>query len=220
MFPAHMLILSMLLQPQSEVLVDTACNPGKVREKREFVKVGAIYHGTVVDIDKNEISMSYIDRRSGKQLEGTFPVIDLLTRGEYPSTATGAFAYRLQDVQQGDTVEIHVEKDLTEGKQYCYEICIYRRPGKPLPESQLANKDRRYQSSKVLNEIENSNDVSDEEISVAFPMIRDKLTNAVVVVGGLPPAYLKKLTTIREKIAAEKAKKEAELKATPPEKKK
>ena len=93
-----------------------------------------------------------------------------------------------------------------------YEVCIYLRPGKPLPPSQEPKRDRRYPSSKILNDVENGIDVSDEEIAMVFPTRRHRETQEVTFPGGLPAAYQEKLTKIREK-------KEQSLKATPPEKK-
>ena len=72
-------------------------------------------------------------------------------------------------MKKGDTVELQVLKDEGDGLTYCLQISIRRRPGGKLPESQYPEKDRWYDAHRVLNEIENGNDVSDEELLKTWP---------------------------------------------------
>jgi hypothetical protein len=95
---------------------------------------------------------------------------------------------------------------------YCTQISIRRRPGEKLPESQTPKKDRWYNAHRLLNEIENGNDVSDAEMLKVWPPKLDKKTG-VTTPGGLYTGKYKEMLDANRKRIAEK--KDKELKAKP-----
>lgn len=194
-----------------------------VKERRKFNGQGSkTYEGVVTAIDKDSLTL---DGKGGsKWLEGTykFHALDLHKAGEVQEWAGDMHSYRWQDVKVGDTIHVHVvkEEESSVFTPYAYEISIRRRPGDKLPESQKPKEDKlRWQKDSLLNDIDNGKDVDDEEIEKLFPPHRDSATGKIDFPGGIPAASRDKLSALREKLEAEKAKKEKELKAPPPDKK-
>jgi hypothetical protein len=143
--------------------------------------------------------------------------VDLLVNGKVDPNADGCFAYRWTDVKKGDTARLFMLFDDGEQKWYCYRICIERRPGGKLPESQKPKEDGRYVRESLLNEIDNGEDVSEEAIIKVFPPRFERPGGQLLNPGGLPLEYRTKLTAIRDKKEADT--KEKNPKAKPPEKK-
>jgi len=195
-----------------------------VKERRKCNGGGSeSYEGVVTEIDKDTVM---IDGRShggwGKKGTFKFHALDLHKAGKVQEWADPAYSYRWQDVKVGDTIKVNVLKDRESSvlTPYAYEICIRRRPGEKLPESQQPKEDKeRWQKDSLLNDIANGKDVADEEIDKLFPPHRNIATGQIDFPGGIPQESREQLAALREKLAAEKAKKEKDLKATPPEKK-
>jgi hypothetical protein len=85
-----------------------------------------------------------------------------------------------------------------------------------LPVSQLPKEDGRYRKDAMCNDIDNGEDVTEEEITKAFPPRFETPSGLLLNPGGLPVEYRTKLSAIRDKKEAEK--KQKDPKATPPEK--
>ncbi len=81
-----------------------------------------------------------------------------------------------------------------------------------MPEGQNPKKDTNFKQRTILNDIDNREDVSDNDIAMAFPMRVDPKDGKVLSKSGLPNAYQLKLDAIR-------AQKKDDVKALPPEKK-
>ncbi len=141
------------------------------------------------------------------QIHRIYP-INLLADGKIVDKVTSSHTYRWSDIQKGDYVSLQTLRDDGEGRHYCFGVCIARRPGAKLPESQKPKDDRRYPRDRLLNDIANGEDVSDDDIAKVYPMIVIEKTKRVVEPGGLPTEWQIKLDAIREK-------KEKELKTKP-----
>lgn len=193
-----------------------------VKERRKFNgQGGESYEGVVTAIDKDSLTIDGKDGSRGKQGTYKFHALDLHKAGEVQEWAA-TWDYRWQDVKKGDTIHVWVVKDKEDGvfTPYVYEICIRRRPGDKLPESWKPKEDKaRWQKDSLLNDIDNGEDRTDEDIQKLFPPHIDRTTGQIVLPGGVPNEYKVKLTALREKLEAEKAKKEKALKAAPPDKK-
>ena len=136
--------------------------------------------------------------------------------------ASAAHSYRWQDVKKGDGVSLWGQKDPADGTRCVLDIAIYGRPGGKLPQSQKPKEDKsRWEKYSLLNDIDNGEDVSEEDILKTFPAFWTTSNKMPLLIkpAGLPEEYRKKLAENRAKIAEAKEKKQAELKATPPEKK-
>lgn len=184
-------------------------NPG-VKGLTESVAGTLDRSGVVSEVDAD--GMTFVEiRDDGTVREHHVVPIDVLRKGDVLLRVGGMYAYRWQDVKKGDTVEVVMKKDPTDGLMYCLEICISRRPGAKLPESQNPKEDHRYATSRIYNELDNGVDVSDEELTKAFPPEKEFRVNGKLVEPKkpywLPAEYEMKLDTIRAK------------KAKPPEKK-
>ena len=179
------------------------------------------YEGVVDKIDADEIVVVQPLDRDVSMVRRLTP-IDLLRDGKYiREKYDSANSYLWADVKKGDTVQVRALRDDGDGKMYCLQISICRRPGGKLPESQEPKKDSFYNARRVLNEIENGNDVSDEELLKTWPTRGEPGTDEYKP-GGLAARfapYREKLEANRKRIAEEKEKKEKELKAKPVEKK-
>jgi hypothetical protein len=144
---------------------------------------------------------------------------DVLQKGKVLRDTDPRFAYRWEDVNAGDKVELRVAEDHIDKQMYCLEISIIRRPKGRLPASQKETEDEAFPRLRVCNDLENGVDVSDEEIMKVYPPRaerRDPRTNALLVKaypGGLSKENQAKLDAIRAK------KKDKDLKAGPPDKK-
>ena len=169
------------------------------------------HKGVVNKIDADEITVT-VNVRDNITKTYTFVPIDLLRDGAYiQDDVVGMYAYRWTDVKEGDRVEVEVLKDDGDGKWYCLRISIRRRPGGKLPESQNPKKDRWYDAHRVLNEIENGNDVSDEELLKTWPPETDRRTGESHPGGlsktGWTAKYRDLLEANRKRIAEEKKEK-------------
>ncbi len=181
----------------------------KVKETARKV-TSQSYKGVVEEVDADSLTLVVTDR--GKVSRHEFVPIDLLRDGKTLPKVWGCYAYRWQDVQKGDTLDLMALKDDGDGKTYCLEICIQRRPGAELPKSQNPDKDYRYAGTRIFNAIDNGEDVSEEDIRKAFPPEARPSGGRFDpggLIGSLYP-YREKLEANRERIAKEKA-----LKAKP-----
>lgn len=174
------------------------------------------YSGVVVSIDKEALTLRWLDRRKGEEQESTFHALDLHKAGKIQEWADGATSYRWQDVKKGDTIDLKVQKDETDGKVYALDFIIRRRPGEKLPIAQKPKHDSRWYSDSFLNDIDNGEDKTEQEIVERFPPLFDHRTHGMIKPTTFPPEYRTKISDIRDKKNAEKEKKEQELKATPP----
>jgi hypothetical protein len=183
-----------------------------VRKIREPVSSRS-FEGVVEKIDADEITL--VEKRDrGGTMTHRFVPIDLLRNGKcITDYFDGANSYLWADVKAGDTVRLETLRDEGDGKTYCLQISIRRRPGGKLPASQNPEKDRWYDTHRVMNEIENGNDVSDEELLKVCPPQIDPVTKKQLTPGGLYTGpYREKLDANRKRIAEEK---EKALKAKP-----
>lgn len=171
------------------------------------------FKGVVEKIDADELTL--VEKRDrGETMTHRFVPIDLLRNGQcIPDYFDGANCYLWADVKVGDTVRLETLRDGGDGKTYCLQISIRRRPGGKLPESQNPEKDHWYNTHRLLNEIENGNDVSDEEMLKVWPPKVDPETKKQTPGGLYTGPYREKLDANRKRIAEEKEKKEKELKA-------
>jgi hypothetical protein len=172
------------------------------------------YEGVVEKIDADELVL--VEKRD-KNVTVThkFAPIDVLRAGGVIHNSRSGCAYRWEDVKTGDTVRLESLKDDGDGQTYCLQISIRRRPGSKLPESQNSKDDRGYDAHRVLNDIENGEDVSEEELLKVWPPEVDRKTGETTPGGLYTGKYKDMLDANRKRIAEEKAKKEKELKAKP-----
>ena len=154
----------------------------------------------------------------------TLHPIDVLAAG-YSLPGVALYdSYLWEDIKVKDTVEVFVKEDKEERKRYVCSVCIDRRPGDKLPLNKGMKWTTGYCQRNILNDIENGLDVSEEAIREAFPPFiytSPGQPPRLMRPGGLPEKYRKLLITVRGEIAMaeDKKRKEAELKAKPPEKK-
>ena len=217
MLVLYPVVLAALLDTSATAQMPPVLNVRKIEEAVAcFSRTGVVDKidddaVTITEKVRNNITKSY-----------TFVPIDLLRDGGYiHQRSNGADAYLWKDIKKGDTVTLAALKDDGDGKTYCLQISIRRRPGGKLPASQNPKEDVWYDANRVLNEIENGNDVSDEELLKTWPPEYDPETK-LDHPGGLPKTgrlakYNDLLEANRKRIAEEK--KEKELKAKPAEKK-
>lgn len=162
------------------------------------------YRGVIRSIGEDGLTIAETNR--GKtQLHRVAPIDVLREGGVLPEDIFGSRTYRWTDVKAGETVTLEVLKDDGDGVTYCTQICIHRRPGGKLPESQNPKKDKRYLHERLYNDIENGEDVSEEDIRKVFP-------DGIPTTGDLAK-YQDMLDSNRERITEEK--KAKELKAKP-----
>jgi hypothetical protein len=173
--------------------------------------------GIVSTIDTNGLTL--VEIRDGEEPhEHRILPIDHLRAGKVLPGVFPRSAYRWEDVRAGDAVELGVAKDHIDKQVYCLEICIKRRPKGTLPESQ--KEDPQFPRFRLMNDLENGVDVSDEEIIKVCPPlkeVRDRRTGELIQTaspGGLNKEWQNKLDAIREKKAKEA--KDKDLKASPP----
>lgn len=206
-----------------------AADPPKVVDRHFDVKKLTKYsgpysfeYGVVTKVTNESITVQYPDTwdKTKSVTTEVFPV-DLLAQGKILENIPVAWAYRWSDVKVGDTVSLETMYDEGEKKRYCQGVGITRRRGEKLPQSQKPKGDKVYAKHTLLNDIDNGLDVNDDDIATAYPTIltpKDpKQPNGLQELfraGGLPKEYQAKLDAIREK-----AKKEKDLKAAPPDKK-
>jgi len=206
-----------------------AADPPKVADRHFDVKKRTKFDGTysseygvVTKITDESMTVQSPDSwDKTKSVTTEVLPIDLLTQGKILENIPATWAYRWSDVKVGDTVSLETMFDSGEKKRYCIGVGITRRPGEKLPQSQKPMGDKVYAKHTLLNDIDNGLDVSDNDILAAYPTIltpKDpKQPNGpkeLFRAGGLPKEYQTKLDAIREK-----AKKDKDLKATPPDKK-
>ncbi len=147
--------------------------------------------------------------------EHTFKPTDVLRRGEMLDSVFPRFAYRWEHVKAGDTVILIVAEDHIDKQKYCMEIQIVRRPKGRLPASQLEEEDTAFPARRIVNDIDNGVDVSDEEILKVYPPKPARVVDGrklAATPGGLNEEWQAKLDAIR-------AKKKDDVKAPPAEKK-
>jgi hypothetical protein len=195
-----------------------------LKQRHQFNHQGSqSYYGVVTEIDEDKLTIRCKELQTGKETETTLYAIDLLKAGEVQDWADSAHSYRWQDVKKGDTVHLWDKKDPTDGTRYVFEIAVYGRPGGKLPQSQKAKEDKsRWAKYSLLNDIDNGEDVNEDDILKTFPAFwtTDSQDRRLLIKpAGLPEEYRNKLFDNRAKIAAAREKKEAEVKAKPPEKK-
>lgn len=173
--------------------------------------------GVVAKIDKDGLTLVETVEFGQEPKEHHILPIDVLRDGNILPDVFGRRAYRWQDIKAGDTVELSVAEDHIDKQTYCLEINIKRRPKETLPESQKPKEDNYYLVYRLYNDLENGTDISDEDIKKAWPPRPERKDESGKVTpahpGGLSKEWQEKLDAIRAK------KKEAELKAKPPEKK-
>ena len=184
--------------------------PQSVKGLTEGVAGTTLVEGVVDKIDADGMTVVEVSEDGQGVTEHRLTPVDLLKNGKLLRNATGCFGYRWEDVKRGDRVRVETLKDKSDGLTYCLEISIRRRPGATLPKSQIPNADHGYLARRILNDLDNGENVTDEDIKKAFPP-RDKIP------GGLWGEHQEKLDAIRAK--KDKEKKDKDLKATPPEKK-
>ncbi|MCU0703886.1 MAG: hypothetical protein MUF18_07895 [Fimbriiglobus sp.] len=186
-----------------------------------FLKVNSgpsySYLGVVDEIDDTKMKLRTSDKGKEEITVELFP-IDLLAEGKMVRDPRAGYAYRWQDVKKGDRVDVVTMQDDQEKKQYCMMIQIEYRPGAKLPLSQKPKEDTNYPMRSLFNDIDNGWNVSDGEIMAVFPPQPEEYWPSGRLMkparpGGLDKEWQAKLDAIRAK------KKEAELKAKPPEKK-
>lgn len=236
------LLFGLLMTPLTGAAQPT--QPLKVKELTEQLSGSKSLEGVVDKIDKDGMTLletvkPWAGTRVGRKppkLSDPPPVeagakpevkehrivpIDLLRDGGVLPKVFGANAYRWQDVKVGDRVVIEVMEDKADKVVYCTEICISRRPGEKLPQSQNPTTDHRYPGARIFNDIDNGQDVSDEDIAKAFKpgTYRDpKTAQQVPVPVSKDSPYFKYMEKL-EAIRAKKKEQEKDLKATPPDKK-
>jgi hypothetical protein len=141
---------------------------------------------------------------------------DLLRAGKIIPLIEPRLAYRWEDVKAGDTVILEVAQDQIDKQTYCMAIRIDRRSKGRLPASQKEDKDDTFPWRRIVNDIENGIDVTDEELKKVFPARPERIGDDGQLIpawqGGLNKDWQKKLDAIR-------AKKKDDVKAPPPEKK-
>ncbi len=220
---ANRLLPSLILPVLAVGSLAAQPEPAKQATKTENVRKWTRYNhpagGLTGVVDAiSETEMTVVSEDTGTPKRYTLAPIDLLSQGKRLKDINGGQTYLWSDVKKGDSV--HVSKAFDDGEQklYCIAICVTRRPGAKLPESQDAKNDRRYARDSLLNDIENGLDVSEADIAKEFKPLFDPFTGEMLKSGGFPGEYRNKLNVTRDKLDAEKAKKEKELKATPPKK--
>ncbi|MEO2089139.1 MAG: hypothetical protein ABGY75_06535, partial [Gemmataceae bacterium] len=164
-----------------------------------------VVSGVVEDIDADALTLL---GKHGDDKVRPFRYVptDLLRDGKVVPGVFGCYAYRWQDVKKGDTVTLRVLKDDGDQQTYCLMICINRRPGGPLPESQNPKEDHRYAGARIFNAIENGEDVSEQDIFEAFPPIAKKNSYEPGGLVGGHYHWRQKLDANRKRIAEEKEK--------------
>jgi hypothetical protein len=189
-----------------------------VRSYPEKMSNSRLWHGVVDEVDEQSMTVGSLESGDGDVKSVVMYPCDILAAGKVVKSARGGGAYLWSDVKKGDKVLIEAIRDDGEEKVYAFHIYITRRPGAKLPVSQDPKRDDRHAKDSLLNDIDNGLDVSDEDITTLFPgkTIFHPRTGAPEFVrpAGLTKEYQKKLDAIREK-----AKKDKDLKATPPDKK-
>jgi hypothetical protein len=172
---------------------------------------GSTYEGTVIAKDDTTLTLLYRREGTTHDEELVFHAVDVLRKGRMHKSARGYTAYRWEDVKEGDAVQLWAIFDTEDKVEYCTELCVRRRPGGKLPESQDPKEDCRFRQDTLMNDIDNGEDVSDAAVKRAFPL-RPNGFGGYINPGHLSPEYCVKLDAIR-------AKKEKDPKATLPEKK-
>lgn len=212
-----LLAVGLSVTPQGVRPPQAADKPdSRVKSMTSRVSVTADLKGIVGSIDTDNLVLVEMSKEVFEVKEHTLKPIDLLRSGEVVYDVQPKFAYRWQDVKAGDTVLLECAEDHIDKQMYCMMIHIARRPKGRLPASQLEEKDVNFPARRVVNDIENGVDVSDEELAKVYPPRPARIENGhriEATPGGLNHEYQAKLDAIRAK------KKEAELKAQPPEKK-
>jgi hypothetical protein len=214
------LVLLALLSWSAAGRADPPKEPDKqvarVKTTTRGVGGGQPLGGIVGTIDADGMTLVELRKFGEEPREHYLLPIDQLRAGEVVS-ALSTWAYRWQDVKPGDTVELDVAKDHIDKQRYVVEIRILKRPKGRLPASQKEDKDLYLTQLRLYHDIENGEDIEDVEIAVGFPPTVERWDRSGRFVpptpGGLPREWQDKLDAIRAK------KKEAELKAPPPEKK-
>jgi hypothetical protein len=171
--------------------------------------------GVVAKIDADGLTVVEVRKFGQEPIEHHLLPTDHLRAGKVPRSVSPRDAYRWEDVKVGDAVELSVAQDHIDKQRYCMRICIVRRPKGRLPESQMNDPD--FPGLRLMNDLDNGVDVSDEEIMKVCPPrkeVRDTRGNLLQAAspGGLNKEWQAKLDAIR-------AKKDKDLKATPPDKK-
>lgn len=102
----------------------------KVPRETSFVPATLpVVHGHVTAVSKTEITI----RASARTDIITYPLHDELAAGGVHEHATHSMGFRAQDVRVGDEVWLGICTE--EGKKFCAEISIRKRPGGRVPEA-------------------------------------------------------------------------------------
>jgi hypothetical protein len=188
-----------------------------VKKYTKFPGNKQVYEGVVGDVGKRTMTLRGSLAGEEKATWWTFDAVDVLADGGLLDGADGPYLW--SDMKKGDTVLLYVVRDDDEQKPYVVAFIIYRRPGGKLPPSQDPKWDRLFADSSLLNDIDNGEDVSDDDIAKVFPPLEIPGTPGQPPPpprpGGLSEKYQKKLDAIRAKKAKEGEKK-PDLKAPPP----
>ncbi len=193
-----------------------------VKQSEQFnLCVVVNYDGVVEKVEGRTVTL-LCDRGDNKPKSRTFEAIDLLADGGIlKEESRGLYAYLWSDMKKGDTVTVGTIRDEDEEKPYVVRLTIRGRVGAKVPPSHSSENSQYSQRQldvlNLLNDINNGLDVDDADIAEWFQEPLGKLLPGQVPKpvepGRLNAEYQKKLDAIRAK------KKEAEVKAKPPEKK-
>lgn len=180
-----------------------------VRTSVDLTKGWKITVGVVEQIGEGSITLRRTDGDAEEKVE-VYPT-DLLAKGKVLRKGVDNYFYRWADVKKGDGVGLVTLFDEGEERLYCLQVCIGRRPGEKLPQGQDPLRDRGYKGRSLLNDIDNGEDVSDDDIAAAFPptyvpidFARPEAGKRLVRAGGLNADSQKKLDAIRAKAAVPK----------------
>jgi hypothetical protein len=187
-----------------------------VKTRVKFTHTGNTERGVVVKADKDGITLKIPPSKAGEaEREELFPVIDLLADGKVHENALDRNAYRLTDIQKGDTVTLHLLRDEGDKVRYCVEIQLERRPKGKIPASQKPDPKRPYHEvADIINRILNDEAVDEDEVDRVCPIFYDSRSTT-----GLPKDEMRRgmPSEVKAKYDAqlEKRRKEKELKAVP-----
>ncbi len=198
----------------------------EVKSWTELQNRGKSYRAVIDKLGDESVTIKVTDYAKEKDKVQELIPIDRLRSGQLLDDLRPGQTYRWIDIKVGDEVALWVAFDDEVKQTYCLAIGVLRRPGARLPQSQRPKEDaERYNISRLLNDLENGEDVEDDDIDDFFPphivpvdLFRPEAGKKCLKPGGLPEKYLKMLVAIREKKAKEA--KDKELKAPTPADKK
>lgn len=185
-----------------------------VKTRTDFRSTGTNVYctGVVEKVSDSSATVRCVSRPGRKPWTVEVCPIDLLADGKIVEGIEGCSAYLWSDMKEGDSVRLDVLHDDGDGKNYCFAVCISRRPGAKLPQGQKPKEDGRYEKDSLLNDVVNGEDVSDDDIARLYPPYfastdpRKPVTGPKELLdpGGLWGEYKEKLDATRAKKAKEK----------------